>query len=415
MARGDTKSIVKNTTMLMFMNIATLVFPLLTLPYLTRALSTDIFGFITYVKALVAYMLSFVEFGFIISSTKRIVENIDDLDTVSTIVGDTIAAKLLLFGVSLLVVGILMLRVPVLSTDILYVFLACITVLLQIYLMDFLFRGLEMMHVIAIRYLVAKVISTGLTFVFVKGNDTILWIPLLEIFSSLLAIAWIALEMKSLGIRIARSSFHAVLRILKHSVTYFATNIVSLSFNMLITLIVGIVLKKEDIAYWGMCMQLVIAAILLFSSLMNGVYPAMVQRKDFRIIKKEIMLCMPFIVVGCIAGYYLTPWGLGLVFGEKYVAATPVFRMLIPVILLNLPSALLGWPSLGAIGRESKNMAATIFGLSVLLLGIVVLLLTGQFTLLHAAVLRSLVELVLLLSRAFYCYRFRHEFHTEVR
>lgn len=35
MARGDSKNIVKNTVMLLIMNMAKLVFPLFTLPYLT--------------------------------------------------------------------------------------------------------------------------------------------------------------------------------------------------------------------------------------------------------------------------------------------------------------------------------------------------------------------------------------------
>ena len=51
MARGDSKNIVKNTVMLLIMNMAKLVFPLFTLPYLTRILTTNLYGSVSDVKA----------------------------------------------------------------------------------------------------------------------------------------------------------------------------------------------------------------------------------------------------------------------------------------------------------------------------------------------------------------------------
>ena len=58
MARGDSKNIVKNTVMLLIMNMAKLVFPLFTLPYLTRILTTNLYGSVSYVKAVMEKMSS---------------------------------------------------------------------------------------------------------------------------------------------------------------------------------------------------------------------------------------------------------------------------------------------------------------------------------------------------------------------
>ena len=58
MARGDSKNIVKNTVMLLIMNMAKLVFPLFTLPYLTRILTTNLYGRVSYVKAVMEKMSS---------------------------------------------------------------------------------------------------------------------------------------------------------------------------------------------------------------------------------------------------------------------------------------------------------------------------------------------------------------------
>ena len=43
-------NVIKNTIMLYGMSIAKIVFPLLTLPYLTRVLSVESYGVVSYVK-----------------------------------------------------------------------------------------------------------------------------------------------------------------------------------------------------------------------------------------------------------------------------------------------------------------------------------------------------------------------------
>ena len=42
--------IINNTIMLMIFNISKILFPFITLPYLTRVLTTDTYGVVTYVK-----------------------------------------------------------------------------------------------------------------------------------------------------------------------------------------------------------------------------------------------------------------------------------------------------------------------------------------------------------------------------
>ena len=47
----EEKKVVGNTIMLYIMTIAKMIFPLLTLPYLTRILSEEAYGFVSYVKS----------------------------------------------------------------------------------------------------------------------------------------------------------------------------------------------------------------------------------------------------------------------------------------------------------------------------------------------------------------------------
>ena len=70
--------LVINTAMLYLMNIAKLIFPFVTLPYLTRVLSVDGYAMVSYVKSVMQYMQLTVDFGFMLSATTAIVAAKED-------------------------------------------------------------------------------------------------------------------------------------------------------------------------------------------------------------------------------------------------------------------------------------------------------------------------------------------------
>ena len=108
--------IIKNTSMLYLLNISKMIFPLITLPYLTRVLSVDCYGTVSYVKAVMQYMQLIVDFGFILSGTRDIVINKNDSKALSEETGDILAAKILLSGIAFIVLCGLIVFIPILSS-----------------------------------------------------------------------------------------------------------------------------------------------------------------------------------------------------------------------------------------------------------------------------------------------------------
>ena len=58
----QSKTLVNNTIMMYLMTIAKLVVPLISLPYLTRVLSVDCYGTVSFVKSLMSYFQIFIDF-----------------------------------------------------------------------------------------------------------------------------------------------------------------------------------------------------------------------------------------------------------------------------------------------------------------------------------------------------------------
>ena len=201
------KQLAKNTGSLFLFHIAKILFPFIVLPYLTRTMSTEAYGVVAYVKTVMTYMQVIVDFGFTLSATKDIVKAREDRTEMSFVIGDTLLAKLMLGAAGGAGLLILLGSLPLLRENPAYTLLSYGAVLESIFLLDFLFRGLEIMHVITIRFLVMKTISTGLTFCMVKSDADMLWIPVLDILGSLAAVCLVFYEIRKRGILIKCSGF----------------------------------------------------------------------------------------------------------------------------------------------------------------------------------------------------------------
>ncbi len=403
-----------NTAMLYLMSIAKLIFPLLTLPYLTRVLSEASYGFVSYVKSCLTYVQLIIDFGFILSSVKDIVKANGDKDKIGQIAGDTFFSKFLLSVISFVVLLAMTAFIDILQMDILYLFLGFISVASSLFLADFLFRGIEKMHYITIIYLVSKGVSVLLTFILVKGDDSVLWIPILDILTNVISIIISFIIIKKLQIKIRLSSFKNCLKMIKDSSTYFLSSVATTAFAALNTILIGIFITDlEEIAKWSLCINIISAIQGLYAPICNGVYPHMIKIRSLSFIHKVLIIFMPIVIVGCICCYYFAGFALLVVGGEKYVDSVWLFRWLIPILFFSFPAQVYGWPTLGAIGKVKQTTLSTIIAAIAQVAGLLVLIVFNKFTLLNLAILRGVTELVLMLLRMFITYINRKEFAKE--
>ena len=408
---NEGKSAARNTFMLYLMNIAKMLFPLITLPYLTRVLSVDCYGVVAYVKAVMQYIQLLLMFGFTLSATKDIVNAKGDKEKIGNITADVMVAKCLLAGIAAVFLVVFSLFVPLLRHNFIYTCLAFINIFITEMLADFMFRGMDKMEIITIRFVLAKTISTLCTFVFIKGNDDFLLIPAFDVLGSFVALILVLIEIRKLGIKLKFTNIQSSIAMLKESAVYFASDMSTTAFGALNTLMIGIFIDATQVAYWSLCMQLVGAAQSMYTPITNGIYPTMIRTKSIKFIKKISVIFMPLVIVGCTFCFWATKYILLIVGGEQYLEAIPVFRALIPVMLFSFPSMLFGWPTLGPIGKQKQTTMTTITTAVVQVIGLGVLILTSNFTLIYIAFLRGATEFLMLVLRLAVCVKYRYEFN----
>ena len=137
----------------------------------------------------------------------------------------------------------------------------------------------------------------------------------------------------------------------------------------------------------------------LLSPISDSLYPYMTRHRDFRLVKKILLLVVPLIALFCVGCFIWAEPLCRLLLGEEYGPAGTVLRRLLPVAVMTLPNYILGFPTLSAMGLSKYANYSVMFAsaLHILILG--GLYFTGNITMLSLAGLVSVTEAVVLLFR----------------
>lgn len=403
--------VIKNSLALYIMTFVRMAFPLITLPYLTRVLSYNGYGTVNYINAIMTYIRLIIDFGFLLSATAEISKYRDDKIQVGHIISNIIFARLILSFISLILLIILCCFIPILRDNLVFTFLSFLANILSIFLLDFFFQGIEEMQVLTFRFVMSQTISTGLTFVFVRSDNDLIWIPLLNIISTGIASLFSIYEVfGKYKIKLIPPSLKESFSKIKTAFIYWISDVSSTIFTALNTLLIGVYLATSDVALWSISLQIVIVIQRLYSPITNSIFPYMVREPRFNFIKKILIFFMPLVALGCAMLWVLAEWILLILGGEKYLAAVPILRALIPLTFISFPALLFGWPVLGAIGKAKETSVSTIVAASIQILCLLILGLTNNFNILNIAHIRAISELSLLGMRIIFTYENKNLF-----
>ena len=398
------KKLASNVIMLYVMTLGKYLLPLITLPYLTRVLTPDYYGVVSYMTSTMTYFQVFVDFGFLYSATREASLARDHRTRLGEILSETITAKLLLSLIGAVVLCAIIPFVEILRENVLLTVLYYLSVVVTAFLPDYIYRGLEQMHIVSIRFILARLVSTCLTFVLVRSPKDLLFVPFLTICGNLVAVAFSFLHLyKKAGIKLEKVGFKPIVSSLKASSVFFAATFATTAFGATTTFLMGFrqlsSITTAEIAYWGVAYQLVCTIEMLYDPIMSSLYPHMVKEKDYRLVKKILVLFMPLVLLGVVVCYFAAPLGIAIVGGAEYLDAVPIFRVLLPMLVFSFPAQLLGFPVLAPIKKEKWATVSIIAASAFHVLGLFFLIFIGRFSLLNIAILRSCTNAVLFISR----------------
>ena len=399
------KSFYKNTVWQYGLQIVKYLFPLITLPYLTRVLEPEGYAFYAYVVSFMSFAQVFVDFGFNLSGTKKIARA-ESVAEENRIVGAVEQARLVLCVIAGIAVMIIASLLPITRGNLLYVFLAFLAVCGKGLVPDFLFQGHEHMGPITTRFLVSKSVSTVLTFVFVHSMTDILWVPVLDILSNGIALVWsFAAAQRQFSTGIEFVPMRVALAELKTSGLYCFSNMSAQVFSGFTTLLIGVVITDSaQISYWSLSMTAITAVQSLYSPIVNSLYPHMVNTGDYTFTRKLSLIALPAVLVGTVAFAFLSNFIMLVLGGEQYLVGSWVLVWVSPLLVFSFFGMLFGWPVLGAAGKVAEVTRATVISAAFCIVALLGVSFAGVATLRLICVIRCITEALLLGIRFYYAF-----------
>lgn len=178
----DGKILIENFLSLSFLNVVGYIFPLITLPYLSRVIGIAGFGEIAFAASIIVYFETITSFGFNYIAVREISRNKENPDKISEIFSTTMVAKIFLMLLSMIILTTVTFAIPSLrekSSILLYTFLI---VPANIMFPDWFFQGMEKMKYITVLNVISRTIFTLLIFVIITQESDYIYQPILNAF-----------------------------------------------------------------------------------------------------------------------------------------------------------------------------------------------------------------------------------------
>lgn len=392
--------LVENFFSLSVLQIMGYILPLITLPYLVRVLGVEKYGLVNFAIAFVMYFQILTDYGFSLSATREISVHRDDKTKISEIFSSVLIIKSLLMILSLIILAIIVFSFNRFSGDWKIYFLAFGLVVGNIIFPTWFFQGMERMKYITLLNVLANVIFTIAIFVFIKQASDYLYVPLINslglIISGLISL-WIIF--KKFKINFTIPSKNGLITHFKDSTNFFLSRASVSIYTSSNAFFLGLFTNNTSVGYYAAAEKLYTAAQGLYSPLVQVVYPYMSKSQNKPFYRKIFKLTTGFNTIFSILLFILSGSIISILYGYNFQASVPVMMIFSIALLVVVPSQLLGYPFLAAIGFQKYANGSVVIGSIVHLL--LLLLISSFMNIYLVAGLVVLTESIVLLIRLY--------------
>jgi len=361
--REELKTILNNFFSLTLLKALTYLLPLITFPYLIRVLGVDKFGLVMFAQATMYYFEILVDFGFNLSATREVALNAKNKSKLNEIISSVFSIKLVLLIISGLLLLLILSVFDRFSDESLIYYYSFLKVIAFAFFPVWFFQGIEKMKYVTIINIISKVIFTILIFVFIQSEKDYLLVPLVDAFGfmigSLVALYYV---FKRFNHSFVFNKFTIIKQSFIDSSMFFLSRVSVSLYTSSNILMLGLVASNVMVGYYAIAEKLYIVLRNLYQPIVQVIYPYISKSKNVKFFKK----LYPGVVILNFIGVYIlwvfTPELIYLVSKEHFVESIKVFRTLLIVACIVVPSILIGYPFLAALGFKNEANYSTIIG-----------------------------------------------------
>ncbi|RST79669.1 flippase [Blautia sp. SG-772] len=406
---GKNKLVV-NTFMLYILTFSNYFFSFITVPYQTRVLGKEVYGNLGFATSFMGYFQLVLDFGFLLSATEEVAKYRNDKKKLEKIFTCVMCCKMILVSVSAIALGVLCVTVERFRLDVLLYILYFMAIAINSFIPDYLYRGLEEMKAITIRTVLIKFFFTVMIFVCLKDKSQYYYVPILTLIGNIGAVLGVFIHIKKkIGLSFCRVKWIEVMDTFKKSSIFFYSRIASTVYSVTNTFILGFVYGNNagTVGLFSASDKLITTGKQGLTPITDSLYPYMIRKRDFKLVKKMLLIFMPIITVGCIIVAIIANPLCAILFGKEFRSAGTYLRLLLPVVWCSFPSMVFGFPVLSPMGLVKYANLSNVFGAVIQIVQLLIMAWVGEVTVYNICIATCITEIFTLLFRVTIVYKNR--------
>lgn len=402
-------SLKNNVVYSSILTISGYLFPILTYPYVTRVLGVDKIGICNYVGSIISYGLLFAMMGLGSIAIREIAQVKDDKQKLSQTFSSLLLLHLITSLFVFIVILIMTFNVPSFHNYQKLLIIGSSQILLNAFLIEWLFKGLENFKYITIRSLIVRVIYVFAIFILVRSEDDyILYFSINIVTVAINAFVNIAYSRHFLFFTIKNIDIKPYIRPFFVLGTYQLLTSMYTSFNVTY---LGFISGTTEVGYYTTATKLYTLILSIYTAFTGVMMPRLSAliaegNKDefMRLIDKSMSLLFAFIIPVVAYVLVFAPNIIRLIAGEGYEGATLPLRIIAPMLVIIGYEQIIIIQILMPLKKDKAILYNSIFGALVGLLLNIILIPT--FKSCGSAIVWISSELVVMISAQYFVYKY---------
>ncbi len=334
----DGKVLVSNFAYLSLLQIIGYIFPLITLPYVSRVVGVAGIGKIAFASAVIMWFHTVVDWGFNYTATRDVARCRDDKEMVSKIFSNVLWAKVILMLISFVVLLLCIAVIPIFREHALVLLVTYLMIPGYICFPDWFFQALEKMQYITWLNFVIKLFFTIAIFIFIKQAEDYYYQPLFIslgfILSGMIAMYIIVICWKY---TIHKPHWSTVLKTIKSSTDVFINNIAPNLYNSLSVVLLGAWHGDIATGIYNAGKNFLTVCYKLLGMIPRVFFPFIARRIDKHSLFARLYIGIS--AIGTIGLFAFAPLIIKIFYGPGFEESVTILRMVsISLVLLAIES-----------------------------------------------------------------------------
>ena len=368
MATMEKNSIKKNALMNVLLTLSTVIFPLITFPYVSRVLTPVGTGKVAMATSFVQYFVMFAMLGLPTYGIRAVAKVRDNREKLTKTVHELLIISAVTSFIAYIILFICIPTIPRIAAEKPLYYIMSANIFLNCIGMEWMYKGLEQYSYITVRSIIFKFIALVLMFLFIHDQSDYLIYGVTSIVASSLSYvlnfinARKYIDMKWLGNYDFKPHIKAV-------AIFLAMAVATTVYTHLDTVMLGFMTTDADLGYYNAAVKIKTVLVSMVTALgavllpRASYYVETKQMTNFRIIAAK---ALDFVFVAALPVtvffIYFARQSIMLLSGEAYMGAIQPLQLLMPTIIFIGITNILGIQILVPLGKERAVLHSEILG-----------------------------------------------------